>query len=56
MKMGPKAHREWHYIRRCDLIGVDMALLEEVCLGVGFEVSEAKARPSVSLPCLQIQM
>ena len=41
-------------IRRCNLVGVSLAFLEEVChCGVGFEVSYAQAMPSVghsSLP------
>ena len=39
-------------IRRCDLVG------GSVSLGVGFEVSEAQARPSVTLSscCLWIQI
>ena len=42
-------------IRRCDLIGVGMALLEKICpCGVGFELLYAQAKPSVarSLPLL----
>lgn len=30
MKMGPISHREWHYWE-CGLIGVGVALVEEVC-------------------------
>lgn len=37
-------------IRRCDLIGAGVALLEKVChWRQGFEVSNAQARPSLSL-------
>jgi hypothetical protein len=37
-------------IRRCGLIGVGIALLQEVChLGVGFEVLDVQSGPSVSL-------
>ena len=32
-----------------DLVEVGVALMEEVCLGVGFEVLEAQARPSMSV-------
>ena len=44
---------EWHYlrrIRRCGLVGVGVALLEEIChRELGFEVSKAQARPSATL-------
>ena len=37
-------------LRRCGHVGVGVALLEEVChWGVDLEVSEAQARPSVTL-------
>ena len=40
-------------IRRCGLLGVDAASLEEVChWGMGFKVSGAQARLSVSLPAV----
>jgi hypothetical protein len=37
-------------IKRCSLVGVDMALLE-VCLSlrVGFEISDTQTRPNVFL-------
>jgi hypothetical protein len=36
-------------IRRCGLVGVGVAFLEEIRhWGVGFEVSDAQAKPSVS--------
>jgi hypothetical protein len=38
-------------IRRCVLVGVGVALLENMPLRVGFEVSKAHARPSFSF-CL----
>jgi hypothetical protein len=44
-------------IRRCALVGVGVAFFAggSVSLGVGFEVSEVQARPTVSLSfcCLQ---
>ena len=45
-------------IRRCVLVGVDVALLEEVSLRMGFEVSDAHSRPNVihSSCCRYIQM
>ena len=60
--------KEWHSLNkltgsgtigRCGLIGVGVALLEEVChKGAGFNISDAQARPSVTLSsyCLLIQM
>ena len=40
-------------IRRCDFVGVGLALVEEVChCGVGFEVSNAQPRRSGSLSFL----
>lgn len=45
-------------IRRCGIIGVSVALLEGLSLGVGFHVSDAQDRPSVFLssyfPLIQI--
>lgn len=44
--------REWLYlrrIRRCRLVGRDVAFRGSMSLRVGFEVSEAQARPSGSL-------
>jgi hypothetical protein len=35
-------------IKKCGLVGVSVAFLEEVCRYAGLEVSDAHARPSVS--------
>jgi hypothetical protein len=35
---------------RCAFVGMDVTLLEKLSLGVGFEVSNAQARVSLSLP------
>ena len=47
------AHRLMYLIRRCALIGVDVALVS-----VGFEISNAQARPKVTFSscCLLIRM
>jgi hypothetical protein len=42
-------------IRRCDLVGVGVALLEELChCCVGFGVSYVQTMPSVEYCCLWI--
>lgn len=41
---------------RCGFVGVAVGLLEEVLLDVGFGVSEALARPRVSLFLLRVDL
>jgi hypothetical protein len=60
MKMASKGSKEvalFERIRMCSFL-VGVILLEDVChhRGVGFEDSEAQAKPSVSSCCLLIQM
>jgi hypothetical protein len=52
MKMAPHRLIGSGIIRRCGLVGIGVVLLKDVChWGVGSEVPDAQARPSVSLFC-----
>ena len=45
--VGMRRHREWHYLRRikrCGLVGVNVALLEEMCHS-GWALKFQKAKP-----------
>ena len=56
-KNGPHRLLGTDTIRKYSLVGVDVAFLEKVHhQGVGFEVSEAQARPSASFTSFWLQV